>query len=123
MCGCFVTDIVQVEQLCLQPKQQAHQRPSQGRAGIPGIRGVGLAGSAVWRCQLLGWSGCVSLLMPFIRDHADEYRSMPGDGAIPLLGDSYWGYELSRSVLNGSIPVDRLNDMVCSAQALIVPVY
>lgn len=48
---------------------------------------------------------------------------MPGDGAIPLLGDSYWGYELSRSVLNGSIPVDRLNDMVCSAHALVVPVY
>ncbi|KAL3460298.1 glycoside hydrolase superfamily [Aspergillus heterothallicus] len=38
--------------------------------------------------------------------------SMPGDGAIPLFGDSYWGYELSRSVLNGTVPVDRLNDMV-----------
>ncbi|KAJ5773338.1 hypothetical protein N7457_008234 [Penicillium paradoxum] len=38
--------------------------------------------------------------------------SMPGDGAVPLLGDSYWGAELSRSVLNGSVPVDRLNDMV-----------
>jgi beta-glucosidase-like glycosyl hydrolase len=37
--------------------------------------------------------------------------SMPGDGAIPLLGNSYWMYELSRSVLNGSVPVDRLNDM------------
>lgn len=38
--------------------------------------------------------------------------SMPGDGAVPLFGDSYWGPELSRSVLNGSVPVDRLNDMV-----------
>ncbi|KAE8314822.1 putative beta-glucosidase F [Aspergillus transmontanensis] len=38
--------------------------------------------------------------------------SMPGDGAIPLLGTSYWAWELSRSVLNGSVPVERLNDMV-----------
>lgn len=38
--------------------------------------------------------------------------SMPGDGLVPLLGDSYWMYELSRAVLNGSVPVDRLNDMV-----------
>ena len=39
--------------------------------------------------------------------------AMPGDGAIPLLGDSYWGSELSRSILNGSVPLSRLNDMVC----------
>ena len=39
--------------------------------------------------------------------------AMPGDGAIPLFGDSYWAYELSRSILNGSVPVSRLNDMVC----------
>lgn len=38
--------------------------------------------------------------------------AMPGDGAVPLFEDSYWGPELSRSVLNGSVPVDRLNDMV-----------
>ncbi|KAJ5173086.1 hypothetical protein N7492_005679 [Penicillium capsulatum] len=38
--------------------------------------------------------------------------AMPGDGAVPLFGDSYWGPELSRSVLNGSLPVNRLNDMV-----------
>lgn len=38
--------------------------------------------------------------------------AMPGEGAVPLLGDSYWGSELSRSILNGSVPVDRLNDMV-----------
>jgi beta-glucosidase len=38
--------------------------------------------------------------------------SMPGDGAIPLLGKSYWADELSRSILNGTIPLDRLNDMV-----------
>ena len=39
--------------------------------------------------------------------------SMPGDiHTIPLFGNSYWMYEMSRSVLNGSIPVDRLNDAV-----------
>jgi hypothetical protein len=37
---------------------------------------------------------------------------MPGDTQIPIvLGTSYWMYELTRSVLNGSVPVDRLNDM------------
>ncbi|KAL1876892.1 hypothetical protein VTK73DRAFT_9045 [Phialemonium thermophilum] len=36
---------------------------------------------------------------------------MPGDQQIPLLGTSYWMYELTRSVLNGSVPIDRLNDM------------
>ena len=38
--------------------------------------------------------------------------AMPGDGDIPLLGLAYWAYELSTSVLNGTVPVDRLNDMV-----------
>ncbi|KAF2837832.1 glycoside hydrolase family 3 protein [Patellaria atrata CBS 101060] len=38
--------------------------------------------------------------------------SMPGDGSIPLFGNSYWMYDLSRAVLNGSVPVSRLNDMV-----------
>lgn len=40
--------------------------------------------------------------------------SMPGDtvaNEIPLTGNSHWMYELTRSVLNGSVPVDRLNDM------------
>lgn len=56
---------------------------------------------------------------------------MPGDGAVPLFGDryvrsfqnrfediwadvysSYWMYELTTSVLNGSVPVSRLDDMV-----------
>ncbi|KAI1444831.1 glycoside hydrolase family 3 protein [Annulohypoxylon stygium] len=40
--------------------------------------------------------------------------SMPGDtigNNIPLLGYSNWMYELTRSVLNGSVPVDRVNDM------------
>ncbi|KAH0538553.1 hypothetical protein GP486_008769 [Trichoglossum hirsutum] len=37
---------------------------------------------------------------------------MPGDGAIPFIGESYWAYDLSIAVLNGSVPVDRLNDMV-----------
>ncbi|KAL2173936.1 glycoside hydrolase family 3 protein [Thermothelomyces heterothallicus CBS 202.75] len=38
--------------------------------------------------------------------------TMPGDGAKWASGESFWGPELSRAVLNGSIPVDRLNDMV-----------
>lgn len=39
--------------------------------------------------------------------------SMPGDiNTIPLLGDSFWMYEETRSILNGSLPVDRLNDQV-----------
>lgn len=37
--------------------------------------------------------------------------AMPGDQMIPLLGTSYWMYEMTRAVLNGSIPVDRLDDM------------
>ncbi|KFA62864.1 hypothetical protein S40285_02265 [Stachybotrys chlorohalonatus IBT 40285] len=36
---------------------------------------------------------------------------MPGDTQIPLFGNSYWMYELTRSTLNGSVPMDRLNDM------------
>ncbi|KAG6015333.1 hypothetical protein E4U54_003677 [Claviceps lovelessii] len=37
---------------------------------------------------------------------------MPGDTQIPIVtGGSYWMYELTRSVLNGSVPMDRLNDM------------
>lgn len=38
--------------------------------------------------------------------------AMPGDGQIPLLGLSYWASDLSTSVLNGTIPLSRLNDMV-----------
>ena len=37
--------------------------------------------------------------------------AMPGDTMIPLFGNSYWMYELTRSALNGSVPMDRLNDM------------
>jgi beta-glucosidase len=37
--------------------------------------------------------------------------TMPGDGLRWTDGKSLWGPELSRAVLNGSIPVDRLNDM------------
>lgn len=35
---------------------------------------------------------------------------MPGDTIIPLLGYSYWMYQMSEAILNGSIPVDRLDD-------------
>jgi beta-glucosidase-like glycosyl hydrolase len=38
--------------------------------------------------------------------------AMPGDSDVPLLGLAYWAYELSKSILNGTVPVDRLNDMV-----------
>ncbi|TAQ83109.1 hypothetical protein B7494_g8567 [Chlorociboria aeruginascens] len=38
--------------------------------------------------------------------------AMPGDGDIPLLGLAYWAYELSTAVLNGTVPLPRLNDMV-----------
>lgn len=40
--------------------------------------------------------------------------TMPGDPhTVPLIfGSSYWMYEYSRSILNGSIPVDRLDDSV-----------
>ncbi|KAI1754553.1 beta-glucosidase-like protein [Xylaria castorea] len=46
--------------------------------------------------------------------------SMPGDtfgNNIPLFGYSNWQYELTRSVLNGSVPVDRLNDMAARVVA------
>lgn len=38
--------------------------------------------------------------------------SMPGDGYAWTDGKPYWGSELTRSVLNGSLPLSRLNDMV-----------
>jgi beta-glucosidase len=38
--------------------------------------------------------------------------AMPGDGDIPLAGLAYWAYELSTSILNGTVPLERLNDMV-----------
>lgn len=40
--------------------------------------------------------------------------SMPGDiNAVPLvLGESLWAYQYTRSILNGSVPVDRLDDSV-----------
>ncbi|KAH6885735.1 glycoside hydrolase superfamily [Thelonectria olida] len=37
--------------------------------------------------------------------------SMPGDPLIPLFGKSLWMYELTRATLNGSVPMERLNDM------------
>ena len=37
---------------------------------------------------------------------------MPGDGLLWMNGDSYWGEHLTKSILNGSLPMDRLNDMV-----------
>lgn len=36
---------------------------------------------------------------------------MPGDTQVPLFGYSYWMFELTRSALNASVPMTRLNDM------------
>ena len=36
---------------------------------------------------------------------------MPGDVQIPLFGGSFWMYELTRAALNGTVPMDRLNEM------------
>ncbi|KOS16716.1 putative beta-glucosidase E [Escovopsis weberi] len=38
--------------------------------------------------------------------------SMPGDGLIWQDGNPLWGPHLSRAVLNGSLPMERLDDMV-----------
>ena len=38
--------------------------------------------------------------------------TMPGDGLFWADGKSLWGPELTTAVLNGSVPLDRLNDMV-----------
>ncbi|KAA8568696.1 hypothetical protein EYC84_007697 [Monilinia fructicola] len=38
--------------------------------------------------------------------------AMPGDGGIPFTGEAYWAHELSTAILNGTVPLDRLNDMV-----------
>ncbi|KAF2719439.1 glycoside hydrolase family 3 protein [Polychaeton citri CBS 116435] len=37
--------------------------------------------------------------------------SMPGDGIIWQDGKALWGHQLTKAVLNTSVPVDRLNDM------------
>ncbi|KAF1929388.1 glycoside hydrolase family 3 protein [Didymella exigua CBS 183.55] len=38
--------------------------------------------------------------------------TMPGDGLRWAKGDSLWGAKLTQAVLNGSVPIDRVNDMV-----------
>lgn len=38
--------------------------------------------------------------------------TMPGDGLRWQNGESLWGPQLSKAILNGSIPMERLNDMV-----------
>jgi beta-glucosidase-like glycosyl hydrolase len=37
--------------------------------------------------------------------------SMPGDGLYWAQGDPLWGHKLTQAVLNGSVPIERLNDM------------
>ncbi|KAL9084086.1 MAG: hypothetical protein Q9165_008224 [Trypethelium subeluteriae] len=43
--------------------------------------------------------------------------TMPGDGLRWADGRSLWGKELTKAVLNGSVPIDRLNDMVARVVA------
>ncbi|KAI6249376.1 putative beta-glucosidase E [Erysiphe necator] len=38
--------------------------------------------------------------------------SMPGDGLRMGDGKPFWGQELTKSIFNGSVPIERLNDMV-----------
>lgn len=38
--------------------------------------------------------------------------TMPGDGLRWANGESLWGPELTKSILNGTVPVERLDDMV-----------
>lgn len=38
--------------------------------------------------------------------------SMPGDGLLWVDGESLWGGQLTKAVLNGTVPLERLNDMV-----------
>nr|ATQ35960.1 beta-glucosidase [Talaromyces piceae] len=38
--------------------------------------------------------------------------SMPGDGYAWADGDAFWGKQLTIAILNGTMPMDRLNDMV-----------
>ena len=38
--------------------------------------------------------------------------SMPGDGELWADGKPFWGPHLTTAVLNGSVPIERLNDMV-----------
>lgn len=38
--------------------------------------------------------------------------TMPGDGLRFADGESLWGPELTRSIMNGSVPLERLDDMV-----------
>ena len=43
---------------------------------------------------------------------------MPGDGKYWLNGDSLWGEKLTMAALNNSLPLDRLDDMVCDPALL-----
>ena len=45
--------------------------------------------------------------------------TMPGDGLMRAAGNSLWGLELTRAVLNGSLPIERLNDMVMSCRRMV----
>ena len=72
------------------------------RIGFPVYSPKALSACATLIC--LDMSGVASAL-------AGLDLSMPGDTMLPLFGASYWKYDLTRSVLNGSVPLDRLNDM------------
>jgi len=57
------------------------------------------------------WLATISGVAPAL---AGLDMNMPGDiHTVPLVtGYGYWMYDYTRSVLNGSIPVDRLDDAV-----------
>lgn len=37
--------------------------------------------------------------------------TMPGDPTVPLFGDAWWAFHLTEAALNGSVPMDRIDDM------------
>ena len=70
----------------------------------------------------LGFQGFVVTDWLAQRSGVDSARagldmSMPGDGMFWANGVPLWGGELSAAVLNGSVPVGRLNDMVARVVA------
>lgn len=48
---------------------------------------------------------------------------MPGDGLLWADGISLLGPNLTTAVVNGSVPIDRLDDMVLRIVARYVPSY
>lgn len=73
------------------------------RIGLPSVAVLGL----LWLDCGSSVSGSVNRSDLFNRD-----VTMPGDGLYWANGDSLWGSQLTSAILNSSIPMSRLNDMV-----------